>query len=64
MQSETFTFTNVKYIRGQSGPQEAIKFTCDGVDNMSVPNPAVGNRHYDDLMKQVTAGTITIADAD
>lgn len=61
---ETFTFTNVKYIRGQSGPQEAISFTCNGVDNMSVSNPAVGNKHYDEIIKQVAAGTITIADAD
>lgn len=64
MEAETFTFTNVKYVRGQSGAQEAIKFTCDGIDNMSVANGSVGNRHYDDLMRQVDAGTLTIADAD
>ena len=61
---QTFTFTNIKYVRGQSGPQEAISFTCNGVDNMSVSNPAVGNKHYDEIIKQVAAGTITIADAD
>ena len=61
---ETFTFTNIKYIVGRSGPQEAISFTCNGVDNMSVSNPAVGNKHYDEIIRQVAAGTITIADAD
>ena len=58
------TFTDVQYVRGQSGPQEAIKFTCDGISGMSVPNNAVGNRHYDEIMRQVAAGTLTIADAD
>ena len=61
---DTFTFTNIKYIRGQAGTQEAISFTCNGVNNMSVSNPAVGNRHYDAIMEQVEAGTITIAAAD
>jgi len=64
MTIQTFTFTNIKYIRGQSGLQEAISFTCNGVDNMSVPNPAVGNKHYDEIIRQVDDGTITIADAD
>ncbi len=60
---DTFTFTNIKYIRGQNGPQEAISFTCNGVNNMSVSNPAVGIRHQYAIMEQVDAGTITIAAA-
>ena len=30
----------------------------------TVPTGAVGNTHYDEIMRQVAAGTITIADAD
>jgi len=40
----------------------SIKATIDGVE-MSVPlDPA--NRHYDEIMRQVDAGTLTIADAE
>lgn len=60
---ETFVFSNVKYARGQYDSQESITFTLDG-NNMSVANGSVGNRHYDDLMRQVNAGTLTITDAD
>lgn len=58
------TFTNVQYVIGQSSSEEAIKFSCNGVSGMSVPNNAVGNRHYDEIMRQVAAGTLTIQDAD
>jgi len=53
----------VKYARGQYDSQESITFTLDG-NNMSVANGSVGNRHYDEIMRQVDAGTLTIADAD
>ena len=40
----------------------SIKATIDGVE-MCVPlDPA--NRHYAEIMRQVAAGTLTIADAD
>jgi len=39
-----------------------IKATIDG-DVMFVPI-SEGNRHYDEIMKQVKAGTLTIKDAD
>ena len=60
---EVFVFTNVKYVRGEHHSQESISFTLDGQD-MSVANNSVGNRHYDEIMRQVAAGTLTIADAD
>ena len=60
---ETFVFSNVKYARGQYDSQESITFTLDG-NNMSVANGSVGNIHYDEIMRQVDAGTLTIADAD
>jgi hypothetical protein len=45
------------------GSDVGIKFTVDG-QNLSVPTGATGNRHYDEIMRQVAAGTLTIADAD
>jgi hypothetical protein len=41
---------------------ESIIATIDG-ETLSVPLFA-GNRHYDEIMRQVAAGTLTIADAD
>mgnify|MGYP001165280865 CR=1 FL=1 len=58
------TFTNLKYIKDQSGNNISIKFTCNGQTEMSVAVGAVGNMHYDEIIKQVDAGTITIAAAD
>jgi hypothetical protein len=54
--------TNAVYYNDASGNQDSIKATIDGIE-MSVPlDPA--NRHYDEIMRQVAAGTLTIADAD
>ena len=45
-----------------NGNGDSIKATIDGVE-MSVPlDPA--NRHYIEIMRQVDAGDLTIADAD
>ena len=44
------------------GSNSSIKATIDG-EVMFVPL-APGNRHYDEIMRQVAAGTLTIADAD
>ena len=43
----------------------AINFKENGI-NYSVPNKesSVGNRHYDEILKQVKEGTLTIKDAD
>ena len=56
------TITDAQYVQGQSGDNTSIKATIDG-ELMSVPL-APGNRHYDEIMRQVEAGTLTIADAD
>ncbi len=40
----------------------SIQITIDG-DQISVPL-APGNRHYDEIMRQVEAGELTIADAE
>ena len=54
--------TSAQYQSTQNG-NEMIVATIDGIE-MTVPNNAPGNRHYDEIMRQVEAGTLTIADAD
>jgi hypothetical protein len=59
----TMTITAAQYCRDINNTKNVcIKATIDGQD-CSVPL-APGNRHYDEIMKQVEAGTLTIADAD
>lgn len=55
--------TNVQYeINLITNQNECILATIDG-QTMAVPlDPA--NRHYAEIMRQVEAGTLTIADAD
>ena len=63
MRSSNMVFTNLKYHTNQNGDNVSIEFTLDGQLSY-VPVNAVGNRHYDEIMKQVKEGTITIKDAD
>jgi hypothetical protein len=55
--------TSAQYLTDLiSGNNCAIKATIDSkVINIPL---APGNRHYDEIMRQVAAGTLTIADAD
>ena len=53
--------TSAKYV-AYEGVNDHIDIVIDG-DTYSVPI-ASGNRHYDEIMKQVEAGELTIADAD
>lgn len=46
----------------KSKPKTSITCTIDGISN-SVPI-SVGNAEYDEIQKQVAAGTLTIKDAD
>ena len=48
-------------IDADYGHNTTIEATIDGVE-MSVPL-VEGNRHYDEIMKQVSAGTLTIQEA-
>ena len=50
-----------KYI-ADDGINTTIAATIDGAE-LSVPLTP-GNRHYDEIMRQVAAGTLTIQDAD
>ena len=45
-----------------SGDNSSITAVIDGI-TMSVPL-CEGNRHYDEIMRQVEAGTLTIQEAD
>ena len=55
--------TSAQYIRNEEDTENLmINATIDGVD-VGVPL-AAGNRHYDEIMRQVEAGTLTIQDAD
>ena len=54
--------TAAQYQAGIDGSNSTIKATIDGQE-LSVPlDPA--NRHYAEILRQVEAGTITIAAAD
>ena len=55
--------TSAQYVLGSvSGENASIDAVIDG-ETLSVPL-APGNRHYDEIMRQVAAGTLTIQDAD
>ncbi len=56
--------TNAKYVESNNGGAVyvSIKATIGGT-TYSVPT-SVGNTHYDEILRQVAAGTLTIADAD
>ena len=53
--------TNAKYVEF-AGVREGIKCQIDG-EELFVPI-ASGNRHYDEIVRQQSEGSLTIADAD
>ena len=53
--------TSAQYIAPE-GENTAIKVTIDGEELLVSLDPA--NRHYDEIMRQVNEGTLTIADAE
>ena len=54
--------TTAQYQADMGGNNSGIKATIDGQE-LSVPlDPA--NRHYAEILKQVEAGTLTVADAE
>ena len=55
--------TSAKYVIGPDGTDTSITIVVNG-ETLSVPNNAPGNRHYDEIQRQVAAGDLTIADAD
>jgi len=58
---DEMTITSAQYV-AEDNVNHNIKAIIDGVE-MSVPlDPA--NRHYAEILRQVEAGELTIADAD
>jgi len=53
---------NITSAQYQFSDNQEIIATIDG-EKVTVPAQS-GNRHYDEIMKQVAAGDLTIADAD
>ena len=53
---------SAQYILDLNGNKKKIKVVIDGVTSF-VP-VQIGNRHYDEIQKQVADGDLTIADAD
>ena len=57
------TITSAQYnADGMSDEVSSIKATIDGTEMFVPLDPA--NRHYAEIMRQVEAGELTIADAD
>ena len=56
---DEMTITSAQYVNSDN---ETIKATIDGTEMFVPLDPA--NRHYAEIMRQVEAGTLTIADAD
>ena len=59
---ESMNITSAQYYNDMNDNQSGIKATIDGVEMFIPLDPA--NRHYAEIMRQVAAGTLTIADAD
>ena len=58
----SMNITSAQYQADMDGNNSSVQATIDGQE-MSVPlDPA--NRHYAEILKQVEAGTLTVADAD
>ena len=60
---DEMNITSAQYVVGFEGNNISIKAVIDGVE-CCVPLDAPGNKEYDEIMRQVEAGTLTIADAD
>jgi len=54
--------TSAQYNVNLEGANVSINATINGIE-MSIPL-CEGNRHYDEIMRQVEAGTLTIQEAD
>ena len=54
--------SSAKYYANEAGQNVSVTIVVGGQE-MSVPI-RIGNRQYDEIARQVAAGTLTIADAD
>lgn len=60
---DEMNITNARYDVDRDGNNVTIIATIDGVE-MHISIPSEGNRHYDEIMRRVDEGTLTIADAE
>jgi hypothetical protein len=58
---DNMNITTAQYIADMDGNNSCIKASIDGQE-LYVPL-APANRHYAEILKQVEAGTLTVADA-
>ena len=56
------SITAVQYMANDNNENTTLRATIDGVERFVPLDPA--NRHYAEIMRQVEAGELTIADAD
>ena len=54
--------TSAQYLANKDGSNYSVKATIDGQEMFVPLDPA--NIHYAEILKQVEAGTLTIADAE
>ncbi len=54
--------TSAQYQANEDGNNSSIQATIDGQEMFVPLDP--NNRHYAEILKQVEAGTLTIADAE
>jgi len=54
--------SSARYYANEAGQNVSVTIVVGGQE-MSVPI-RIGNRHYDEIARQVAAGTLTIADAE
>ena len=59
---DEINYTSVQHVQDENGNNFAYKIVVDG--KTSFVSYGAGNRHYDEIMRQVNAGTLTIQDAD
>lgn len=59
---DEMNITSAQYLTNVEGDNDTIRVTIDGIEMLVPVYPS--NRHYDEIMRQVAAGTLTIADAD
>ena len=57
-------FNSAKYVNNLSGEKNCIRATVVGSDKTLLIPLIIGNRHYDEIKRQVNAGTLTIEEAD
>ena len=59
---DNMNITTAQYQTDMDGNNSTIRATIDGQDLYVRLDPA--NRHYAEILKQVEAGTLTVADAE